>query len=204
MDAVPRNTASKNRKPGGGKIFVGLSKTSRAREYGWHGHFMLWRNRMIRVAISEVKNGMSACLRRVKAGESVLVMERRTPVARIVPVGIDAGGRKAGGQRGRGCEACPAGAGGHRGAPRFGKPPRRTGTSPALGGRGAGSPARRTLGRIAGRLSVNFRDTSALVALGIDEPRRHTAPHAVRTFAAPGIRDTPRNGRRCGSAYPAW
>ena len=49
---------------------------------------------MIRVTISEVKNGMSACLRRVKAGDSVLVVERRTPVARIVPVGIDAGGGK--------------------------------------------------------------------------------------------------------------
>ena len=47
---------------------------------------------MIRATISEVKNGLSAYLRRVKAGESVLVMERRTPVARIVPVGQDAGG----------------------------------------------------------------------------------------------------------------
>ena len=42
---------------------------------------------MVRATISEVKNGLSAYLRRVKAGESVLVMERRTPVARIVPVG---------------------------------------------------------------------------------------------------------------------
>ena len=42
---------------------------------------------MIRATISEVKDGMSAYLRRVKSGESVLVMERRTPVARIVPVG---------------------------------------------------------------------------------------------------------------------
>jgi len=46
---------------------------------------------MIRATISEVKNGLSAYLRRVKSGESVLVMERRTPVARIVPVGHDAG-----------------------------------------------------------------------------------------------------------------
>ncbi len=46
---------------------------------------------MIRATISEVKNGLSAYLRRVKAGESVLVMERKTPVARIVPVGHDAG-----------------------------------------------------------------------------------------------------------------
>lgn len=42
---------------------------------------------MIRATISEVKDGMSAYLRRVKAGESVLITERRTPVAYIVPVG---------------------------------------------------------------------------------------------------------------------
>ena len=47
---------------------------------------------MIRATISEVKNGLSAYLRRVKAGESVVVMERKTPVARIIPVGHDAGG----------------------------------------------------------------------------------------------------------------
>ena len=47
---------------------------------------------MIRATISEVKNGLSAYLRRVKAGESVLVMERKTPVARIVPIGHAAGG----------------------------------------------------------------------------------------------------------------
>ena len=47
---------------------------------------------MIRAMISEVKNSLSAYLRRVKAGESVLVMERKTPVARIVPVGQGAGG----------------------------------------------------------------------------------------------------------------
>ena len=47
---------------------------------------------MIRATISEVKDGMSAYLRRVKSGESVLVMERRTPIARIVPVGLDSDG----------------------------------------------------------------------------------------------------------------
>jgi len=47
---------------------------------------------MIRATISEVKDGMSAYLRRVKSGESVLVMERRTPIARIVPIGIDSDG----------------------------------------------------------------------------------------------------------------
>ena len=46
---------------------------------------------MIRATISEVKNRLSAYLRRVKAGESVVVMERKTPVARIVPVGQGAG-----------------------------------------------------------------------------------------------------------------
>ena len=49
---------------------------------------------MIRATISEVKNGLSAYLRRVKSGESVLVMERRTPVARIVPVGHGAESRQ--------------------------------------------------------------------------------------------------------------
>ena len=47
---------------------------------------------MIRATISEVKDGMSAYLRRVKSGESVLVLERRTPIARIVPVGLDSDG----------------------------------------------------------------------------------------------------------------
>ena len=47
---------------------------------------------MIRATISEVKNGLSAYLRRVKAGEAVLVMERKTPVARIVPVGHETEG----------------------------------------------------------------------------------------------------------------
>ena len=51
---------------------------------------------MIRATISEVKNGLSAYLRRVKSGESILVIERRTPVARIVPVGrATEGGEKA-------------------------------------------------------------------------------------------------------------
>ena len=53
-------------------------------------------NRMIRATISEVKDGMSAYLRRVKSGESVLVMERRTPIARIVPVGLDSDGGREG------------------------------------------------------------------------------------------------------------
>ncbi len=46
---------------------------------------------MIRATISEVKDGLSAYLRRVKSGESIIVTERKTPVARIVPVGHDVG-----------------------------------------------------------------------------------------------------------------
>ena len=41
---------------------------------------------MIRTTISEVKNSLSAYLRRVKRGESVLIMDRKIPVARLVPV----------------------------------------------------------------------------------------------------------------------
>ena len=41
---------------------------------------------MIRVTISEIKDRMSANLRRVKSGETVIVMERKTPIARIVPI----------------------------------------------------------------------------------------------------------------------
>ena len=47
---------------------------------------------MIRATISEGEDGLSASLRRVKSGESIVVTERKTPVARIVPVGHDAGG----------------------------------------------------------------------------------------------------------------
>ena len=42
---------------------------------------------MIRATISEVKNGLSAYLPRVRSGESVLILDRGTPIARIVPVG---------------------------------------------------------------------------------------------------------------------
>ena len=49
---------------------------------------------MIRATISEMKDGMSAYLRRVKSGESVLVMERKTPVARLVPIEGGAGDPK--------------------------------------------------------------------------------------------------------------
>ena len=42
---------------------------------------------MIRATISELKGGLSAYLRRVKSGESIVITDRRTPVARIVPIG---------------------------------------------------------------------------------------------------------------------
>lgn len=41
---------------------------------------------MMQVKISELKNGLSSYLRKVKSGESVLVLDRDTPVARLVPI----------------------------------------------------------------------------------------------------------------------
>ncbi len=41
---------------------------------------------MLTATISQVKNGLSSYLRRVKAGDTVLIMDRKTPVARIVPL----------------------------------------------------------------------------------------------------------------------
>lgn len=49
---------------------------------------------MIRATISEVKDGLSAYLRQVKAGESVLITDRKAPVAHLVPVGQVAGTEK--------------------------------------------------------------------------------------------------------------
>ena len=45
------------------------------------------------VTISETKNNLSALLDRVRAGETVLILDRETPVAKLVPVrsGKDAG-----------------------------------------------------------------------------------------------------------------
>jgi prevent-host-death family protein len=43
--------------------------------------------------VSELKAGLSAYLARVKAGEEVVVTDRGTPVARIVPVGSPVGHR---------------------------------------------------------------------------------------------------------------
>lgn len=41
---------------------------------------------LIRATISEVKNRLSAYLRRVRAGETVIIMDRKTPVATLGPV----------------------------------------------------------------------------------------------------------------------
>ncbi len=41
---------------------------------------------MKRAKISELKNGLSSYLREVKSGESILVLDRNTPVARLVPI----------------------------------------------------------------------------------------------------------------------
>ena len=41
---------------------------------------------MIQATISQLKDGLSAYLRQVKLGESVLVIDRKTPVARLVPL----------------------------------------------------------------------------------------------------------------------
>jgi prevent-host-death family protein len=41
--------------------------------------------------VSELKSGLSAFLARVKSGEEVIVTDRGTPVARLVPVGPPTG-----------------------------------------------------------------------------------------------------------------
>ena len=84
-------------------------------------------------------------------------------------------GRERGGSRGRRSEGCTPGAGGHRGPPWLRESAGRAGAPPASGGGSSRSPARRTLGRVARRLPVNFWDTSALVALGVEEPHRQLA-----------------------------
>lgn len=49
---------------------------------------------MIRATISQLRNGLSAYLRRVRRGETVLVMDRKFPVARLTPVGGSPGLRE--------------------------------------------------------------------------------------------------------------
>ena len=46
---------------------------------------------MTQVGIAELKANLSSFLRRVRRGESVTVLDRATPVARIVPVEADNG-----------------------------------------------------------------------------------------------------------------
>ncbi|MYE14777.1 MAG: type II toxin-antitoxin system prevent-host-death family antitoxin [Gammaproteobacteria bacterium] len=41
---------------------------------------------MIRANISELRNGLSAYLRSVRRGESVLILDRDVPIARLTPV----------------------------------------------------------------------------------------------------------------------
>ena len=41
---------------------------------------------MIRATISDVKNSLSAYLRKVRAGETVIIMDRKTPIASLVPI----------------------------------------------------------------------------------------------------------------------
>jgi len=43
---------------------------------------------MVEVGVRELKNSLSSYLRRIRAGETVLVTDRGAPVARIIPVGI--------------------------------------------------------------------------------------------------------------------
>jgi prevent-host-death family protein len=44
-----------------------------------------------RATISETKNNLSALIRRVKNGETILILDRDTPVARLVPIPADEG-----------------------------------------------------------------------------------------------------------------
>lgn len=46
---------------------------------------------MLTATISQLRNGLSAYLRQVKGGETVLIMNRATPVARIVPLAHQTG-----------------------------------------------------------------------------------------------------------------
>jgi prevent-host-death family protein len=45
---------------------------------------------MKKASITEAKNGLSALIDSVKAGESVLIMDRGRPVARLEPIGAGA------------------------------------------------------------------------------------------------------------------
>ena len=47
---------------------------------------------MKRIAVSTLKATLSACLAQVKAGSEVLVMERRKPIAKLIPLPKDGDG----------------------------------------------------------------------------------------------------------------
>jgi prevent-host-death family protein len=51
---------------------------------------------MTRTTITQAKNGLSALIDRVKAGETIVILDRGTPVARLEPMakGQDADGRR--------------------------------------------------------------------------------------------------------------
>jgi prevent-host-death family protein len=42
-----------------------------------------------RATISETKNNLSALIRRVRNGETILILDRDTPVARLTPISLD-------------------------------------------------------------------------------------------------------------------
>jgi prevent-host-death family protein len=44
---------------------------------------------MERATISQLKNHLSAYLKKVRAGESILILDRNHPVARIAPVAVE-------------------------------------------------------------------------------------------------------------------
>jgi len=47
---------------------------------------------MLKVKISELKSKLSSYVARARAGESVLVLDRQTPVAKLVPIDGPGGG----------------------------------------------------------------------------------------------------------------
>ncbi|KAA0254078.1 MAG: type II toxin-antitoxin system prevent-host-death family antitoxin [Acidobacteria bacterium] len=51
---------------------------------------------MKRATISEAKNSLSALIDRVRHGETVLILDRKVPVARLVPAGGSAEGEDEG------------------------------------------------------------------------------------------------------------
>jgi len=53
----------------------------------------------VRAKISEVKARLSAYLRQVRAGETVVVLDRQTPVAQLVPIDAEENGLRIDGPR---------------------------------------------------------------------------------------------------------